>query len=157
MWRAESVSPTDWKLRQMMSSPEREALWDWPDEAPVQNGQDGFLNHLRFVALRCRARARADMFQACALLTSDKTQSIRAHAEALAQCLNEALCKRAVFFRPGTTELSFDEAWLVQLASALRRGDEDSVRFLLHSRVRPEHHRNMRFLVSRISEQFPHI
>ena len=157
MWRLDVLSPKEWTLRKMMSLPEREAHWDWPDEAPVQKGQDGFLNHLRFVALRCRTRARADMFKACALLSSDNTQSIRAHAEALALCLNEALSKRAVFFRPGTPELSFDEAWLVQLASALRRGDEHSVRFLLHSRVRPEHHRNMRFLVSRISEQFPHI
>jgi len=141
----------------MMSLPEREAVWEWPEDAPVQKGQDGFLNHLRFVALGCRARARTDMFKACALLTTDKTQSMRAHAEALVQCLNEAMSTRVVFFRPGTKELSFDEAWLVQFARALRHEDEDSVRFLLHSRVRPEHHRNMRFLVSRISEQFSQI
>ncbi|MEM6696595.1 MAG: hypothetical protein AAF626_18180, partial [Pseudomonadota bacterium] len=70
---------------------------------------------------------------------------------------NEALAKRAVLFRPGTAELSFDEAWLVQLASALRRDDELSVRFLLHSRVGREHHRHMRFLLSRITEQFSRI
>ena len=145
------------KLRHIMPLPQQEALWEWPEDAPEETGQSGFLNHLRFVSLGCRAKARADMFKACALLTTDKSQSIRAHAEALVRCLNEALSKRAILFRPGTEELSFDETWLLQFAAALRRDDEDSVRFLLHSRVAPEHRRNMRFLVSRISEQFSQI
>ncbi len=135
----------------------QEAIWEWKDEGPVQDGLDGFLNHVRFVALGCRAKGRTDIFKACALLSMDKSQSIRAHAEALVQCLNEALAKRPVLFRPGTEELSFDEAWLVQLAAALRRDDEDSVRFLLQSRVVPEHHRHIRFLLTRISRQFSQI
>ena len=131
-----------------------EAQWEWPESAPREDGQHGFLNHLRFVALGCRARARTDLFKACALLSTDKSQSIRAHAEALVCCLGEALDRRAVLFRPGTAELSFDEAWLVQLAAALHRGDEPSTRFLLQSRVAPQHRRHIRFLIARISEQF---
>ncbi|MGR3511929.1 MAG: hypothetical protein ACU0GG_04140 [Paracoccaceae bacterium] len=106
------------------------------------------------MALKCRAQARADVFQACALLVTDKSQSMQAHAEALVQCLHEALPKRAVFYRPGTAELSYDEAWIMQLATALQNGDAFSVRFLLQSRVAPEHHRHIRFLVSRISNGF---
>ncbi|MEO0918805.1 MAG: hypothetical protein AAFY31_17810 [Pseudomonadota bacterium] len=133
---------------------EREARWKWPETTPLDAGGYGFLNHLRFVALGCRAKSRADLFKACALLTADKSQSARAHAEALVLCLNDALSKRAIFFRPGTTELSFDEAWLVKLATAIRRGDDASTQFLLRSRVSREHRRHVRFLVARISEQF---
>lgn len=132
----------------------REAQWERPDDSPVERGPTGFLNHLRFVALACRAKGRADLFKACALLSTDKSWSMRAHAEALMLCLNDALSQRAVLFRPGTVELSFDEAWLIELATALRRDDEASVRFLLHSRVKREHHRHIRFLVTRISEHF---
>lgn len=137
-----------------MPLPRKKADWERSDECPVEQGPTGFLNHLRFVALGCRAKARADLFKACALLWTDGSGSIRAHAEALMLCLNDALSKRAVLFRPGTVELSFDEAWLIELATALRREDEASVRFLLQSRVKPEHHRHIRFLVTRISERF---
>lgn len=129
----------------------------WSEEAPPEGGADAFLNQLRFVALGCRSKPRTDLFEACALLTMDKSQSIRAHAEALVRSLNDALSKRAILLRPGVKEVSFDEAWLLQLAQALQRGEEASVSFLLWSRVRPEHHRHIRFLVSRISEHFARI
>lgn len=94
------------------------------------------------------------MVEACALLATNKAQSFRAHAEALVRCLNQALSKQAIFFRPGTRDVSFDEAWLMQLARALDGAAEDNVQFLLRSRVAPEYHRHMRFLVSRIAERF---
>ena len=129
-------------------------VWDRKDEAPVELGSRGFINHLRFVALGCRSKARTDLFRVCAVLSSERSQSIQAYSEALMLCINDALEARAVLFRPGTREHSFDEAWLVQLANCLQRGEEASVRFLLCSRVKREYHRNLRFLVSRISEQF---
>lgn len=122
------------------------------DETVVTRGADAFLNHLRFVALECRAKARTDLFEACALLSLDKSASLRAHAEALVRSLPQALSKRAILFRPGVRERSFDEAWLVRLAEALHRGDDASARFLLHSRVRSEHRRHIRFLIGRIAE-----
>ncbi|MEM9425831.1 MAG: hypothetical protein AAGA06_03930 [Pseudomonadota bacterium] len=131
-----------------------EARWDWPDAAPLDRSDAGFLNHLRFVSLGCRAKARTDLFEACALLTVTRSQSFKAHAEALLLCLNQALGKQAVFYRPGVAERSFDENWLLRLSVALARGDEASATFLLYSRVAREHHRHIRFLISRMSERF---
>lgn len=141
-------------MHQTMPMAQKNTAWDWSEDTAAEQGKSDLLNHLRFVALGCRAKARADLFHACALLSMDRSSSIRAHAEALMRCLDSALDRRAVMFRPGTMEHSFDEAWLLQLAAALRRDDEDSTRFLLHSRVAREHQRHVQFLVSRISEQF---
>ncbi|MEM8788888.1 MAG: hypothetical protein AAGE76_11565 [Pseudomonadota bacterium] len=128
-----------------------------PAEIPAASPQAGdlaFLNHLRFVAMSCRAKARADLFEACALLQTDKTASQAAHAEALMRCLNQALGRQARLHPPGTGELSFDEAWLLQLGRAVALADGASARFLLTSRVKPEHRRLVRFLIGRISECF---
>ncbi len=113
-----------------------------------------FLNHLRLVAMQCRAKARADLFEACALLSMDRTGSQAAHAEALMRCLNQALGQTARLHAPGTDELSFDEAWLMQLGRAVARGDEASTTFLLCSRIAVEHRRSIRFLVSRAAACF---
>ncbi|MEM7752607.1 MAG: hypothetical protein AAF230_04280 [Pseudomonadota bacterium] len=129
--------------------------WHSPEIAPQDRGETGFLNHLRFVALGCRAQARTDLFEACALLTTIRSQSLRAHAEALMLCLSQALGKQAIFFRPGVDEHSFDEDWLLRLSRALAEGDEASATFLLQSRVAKEHHRHIRFLLGRICRQFP--
>ncbi len=131
-----------------------EAAWDWPEAEPADRSEAALLNHIRFVALGCRAKARTDLFQACALLHSSGTQSFRLHAEALVQCLNDALGKQAVLFRPGTTERSFDEMWLLQLMGVLSTGDEASATFLLHSRIDREKHRLMRYLLLRVSAPF---
>ena len=64
------------------------------------------------------------------------------------------MTRRPVLLRTGSEEVSFDEAWLIQLAKALARADDDSADFLLRSRVAQPHRRNIRFLVSRISDCF---
>ncbi|MEM8579992.1 MAG: hypothetical protein AAGF50_02190 [Pseudomonadota bacterium] len=113
-----------------------------------------FLNLLRLVGRDCRAKARADLFQACATLSVDSSAAKMAHAEVLMRCLSQALEKTPIFYRPGEQSLSFDEAWLLQLASAIARGDTDSRTFLLHSRIVPHARRNCAFLVSAIVDQF---
>ena len=123
-----------------------------PETSPIEGNALAFLNQLRFAALKCRSRPRGNLFEACALLAVERTQSFEAHAEALMQCLNDALGTRAVLYRPGIEETSFDEAWLLSLASALAEKDHDSAQFLLRSRVTKEHQRHVRFLVGRISE-----
>lgn len=138
----------------MVALTKTDVNWDWPETAPTDSSDTAFLNHIRFTALGCRAKAKADLFEACALLTVNKTQSFKAHAEALMSCLDDALAKRSTFFRPGTQERSFDESWLLQLAAAISRADEASIAFLLNSRIDRRHHRHIRFLVGRISEQF---
>ncbi|MCY4336347.1 MAG: hypothetical protein OXC60_16955 [Litoreibacter sp.] len=113
-----------------------------------------FLNHLRFVAMDCRVKPRTDLFEACALLKVDKAASRNAHAEALMRCLAEALGKPARLYAPGVEEFTFDEQWLIRLGKACTSGDEDSLRFLLSSRVAFENRRFVRFLVGRIAECF---
>lgn len=138
----------------MQPQRQTDPAWEWPEAAPLDASETGFLNHLRFTAMACRAKARTDLFEACALLSVDRTQSRKAHAEALVLSLNQALGKRPIFYRPGDTERSFDESWLLRLASTLARGDEASATFLLHSRIERVQHRHILFLMSRISEQF---
>ncbi|MEM6941599.1 MAG: hypothetical protein AAF943_16285 [Pseudomonadota bacterium] len=113
-----------------------------------------FLNHLRFVAMQCRVKPKTDLFEACALLQTNRTASREAYAEALMRCLSEALGKPARLHAPGTAELSFDEEWLVQLGRASATGDEPSRRFLLGSRVAHANRRLVGFLVGQIAECF---
>jgi hypothetical protein len=115
------------------------------------------LNTLRVVALECRVAAQMDLFKACALLSTQPDVARDAHARALIKCLRQVTSRKTTFFQPGTTEISFDEAWLVQALSAIKRGDGDSFSFLIRSRVPREHQRNIGFLIRGISEQFPQV
>lgn len=108
----------------------------------------GFLNHLRFVAMDCRAKPKAKLFESCALLHGEKSAPKEAFAQALMRCLPEALGKPVRLLSPGCNETTFDEDWLMQLGQACSSGDSTSVRFLLHSRVAPEHRRPVQFLIS---------
>lgn len=112
------------------------------------------INQLRMVSLRCRSCARIDLEQACALLLADPADAKMRHAEILMRGFYQAVSKRPVFFRPGTTELSFDEAWLGSLLDAMDRGDNDSFQFLIQSRVPRWTQRNLAYLIRSISDQF---
>ncbi|MEM1073736.1 MAG: hypothetical protein AAF665_09540 [Pseudomonadota bacterium] len=112
------------------------------------------INHLRLVALRCRSAARVDMDQACALLMANPADSQMRHAETLMRGFRQAVGRRPVFHRPGTSDLSFDEAWLGRLFEAVERSDDDSFRFLIKSRVPRWTQRNLAYLVRSISDQF---
>ena len=114
----------------------------------------GVLNALRVTALNCRVAARDDLTRACALLSQSREQSRGAYASALVRCLTEALGKAPVFFRPGEAELSFDEAWLTRLLMATASGDQDSLAFLIRSRVPGIYQRNVAFLIKGTAEQF---
>jgi len=112
------------------------------------------LEHLREANLKCRAAPRANLFEACALLAYDHHDVRVSHANIMMRCLKEALGRRPRILRPGTQELSFDEAWLVELISAAGRSDEQSFAFLLRSRVEQHARRSITFLAARIAEQF---
>ena len=113
-----------------------------------------FLNHLRFVAMNCRVKPRTDLFEACALLKVERSDSRDAHADALMRCLKEAFGKPARLYAPGTQDLTFDEQWLMRLGLSYAANDRDSQSFLLGSRVSAENRRLVGFLVSRIAEHF---
>lgn len=113
-----------------------------------------FLNHLRFMAMQCRAKPQAELFKACALLQITSTANQAAHSEALVRCLSQALGQPAKLLAPGTAELTFDEQWLIQLGTACATGDDLSRAFLLRSRVGRENRRLINFLVTRIVDCF---
>lgn len=132
----------------------------WPDAAvfppmvePSAEARS-LLNRLRWVARRCRASARMDLFEACAVLSTDRDVADTAHAEVLMKGLSQALGKMPVFFRPGVHEISFDEAWLLRVVDALSRDDDASLVFLLRSRVHPSACRNLSYLIRSVSERF---
>ncbi|MEP5762274.1 MAG: hypothetical protein ABJ327_23760 [Litoreibacter sp.] len=112
------------------------------------------LNHLRVAALGCRAAARADLFEACAVLSTSESVSQNAYAETLMKCLGQALEKTPITYRPGVEDISFDEAWLLQAAQSAGDGDWHSFEFLLRSRVPHRSRRNLASLIVSISEQF---
>jgi hypothetical protein len=120
------------------------------NETDVASEDFALLNHLRFVAMSCRSKPRSDLFVACALLQSTPVAEAQAFAEALMRCLAEALGKPARLHAPGVAELSFDEAWLAALCRAARTQDEASLRFLLDARIKREHRRLVRFLLTRV-------
>lgn len=124
------------------------------DVAPLDEASRAVLNQLRLVALDCRAAARTDLFEACALLSMNNNVARTAHADALMKCLPQATGKTPKILRPGVSEVSFDEAWIMRLVACIWRGDTDSFEFLLRSRVQPWARRNIGFLIKSLSEQF---
>lgn len=131
-------------------------LWgDSRDWQPRISARDyAFLDFLRRIHLSCRTKPRTTLFEACALLHSNRSKELDAHAEALMRCLSDAFRKSARLHAPGTVELSFDERWLLQLGTAVTANDEASVAFLVHSRISAEHRRLIRFLMGRIAQSF---
>lgn len=110
------------------------------------------LNRLRLLSLRCRAARRIDVFSACALLSRDRSEAAHAYATAFLRALPQALDRTPVFHIPGADEISFDEAWILQLLQAIRAGQNDSIAFLIASRIRACHRRQIAFLARGLSE-----
>lgn len=112
------------------------------------------LNALRIIALKCRSAPRADLFEACALLSIKSEVAQDAHARALLKCLRQAVAHPPIFYRPEAQDISFDEAWLVQSLIAAHKGDADSFAFLIRSRVFKVHQRQIAFLIKGIARKF---
>ncbi|MFS4583411.1 hypothetical protein [Phaeobacter sp. C3_T13_0] len=125
---------------------------------PAFSEQDySILNTLRLAAMGCRVAARTDLFEACALLFVDGEDAKRTYVDTFVKCLPEALMRRIKWLRPGTTEVSFDEAWVLRCLSRISADDHDSLGFLLRSQIEPGQRRYIGFLLGHISEQFPKI
>lgn len=108
---------------------------------------------LRRLAPRCQAGARLDLFHACAMLSTDSGVAARSYAEALLRGLAVVLGRVPVLHQPGASELSFDEAWIASLLTAARRGDEDSTRFLLASRLPRHARRQIGWLAAQLAQR----
>ncbi|UWR21876.1 hypothetical protein [Sulfitobacter sp. S190] len=113
--------------------------------------QAAAIDHLRAIAARVRSAPRTDLFEACAVLASDRTKARDAGSEVLIRCLGQGLGHAPVFFRPGTPELSFDEAWLAQALRCATRGDRDSLTFLVYRRIAPCARRNLGALIADVA------
>jgi hypothetical protein len=61
--------------------------------------------------------------------------------------LPAALGRRLVFFEDSSTELSFDEAWLLNLFDAVHRADHDRYCFAMRSRMSRANASALHFLV----------
>jgi hypothetical protein len=124
---------------------------DAPDPAPAPVPRGVAL--LRVLAPACRAKARLDLFQACAMLAMDRDQAAQAYAEALVRTLHQGLGRAPVLHRVGEAEMSFDERWLAALFDAQARGDDDSFAFLIRRRLTRGATRQIGFLVAALARR----
>lgn len=120
--------------------------------APVMLA-DERLNALRMTALDCRAAPRQDLFKACALLSADREVAQEAYARALIKSLRLALNRKVTFYRPGTAQVSFDEAWLIRAVTSAQNGDVDSFNFLIRSRVPHIYQRQIAYLIKGVADK----
>lgn len=120
----------------------------------VSDAQRALLNRLRLASMECRAAAHTDLFQACALLTLDGEDAKRTYITTFVKCLPNAVGKRIKWYRPGSDEISFDEAWIIRGITSIQGNDQNSLEFLLKSRIRAADRRYIGFLMARISDQF---
>ena len=110
------------------------------------------LNRLRFQASTCRAGAYLDIYHACALLDPTAEEAEEAHFSVLLRVLEQALDSKPVFYRPGETDRTFDERWLVSLIDARMRNDKSSFGFLIHRRVTMPKRRIVAALVNGLTD-----
>lgn len=119
-----------------------------PQRQPEMTPVPGVIAMLRRMAPACRAKARLDLFHACAMLSLDRGQAAQGFAEALLRTLEQGLGRMPVLHRAGSAEMSFDESWLAALFAAEARGDADSFAFLTRSRLNRAAVRQIGFLVA---------
>lgn len=101
--------------------------------APAQVDR-GVLALLRMTGARCRVMRRAAPVEACALLAGPRAPE--AAAALLLRGFNgENGVPRLRLYQPGAADVSFDEAWLLAALAAAKRGDTDSLTFLLARRL----------------------
>ncbi|MBZ8118836.1 hypothetical protein KUD11_09260 [Roseovarius sp. LXJ103] len=131
----------------------RQEAYPAPDPVAPEGGLT-LINHLRVIGLRCRAAREAAPLESCALIGATDDTARALHAETLMRALPHALGHAPVLYRPGSAALSFDEAWIMQLARALASGDMPSAEFLLRSRVPLHARRSLSFLLRSVSEHF---
>ena len=118
-------------------------------EIPGTNS--GLIDFLRVTHQLCRAKPKIDLIRACDILKAHEEAALSAFVETLVRGLPAALQRVVNFHSPGCDELSFDEAWLVRIIQSYTAQDENSLAFLLQSRVRPEARPHFIYLIGKIS------
>ncbi|MGB0661625.1 MAG: hypothetical protein ACPGNV_15790 [Mangrovicoccus sp.] len=96
---------------------------------------DWVLNAFRIAHLNEPDEKQVDLFEACELLALDRYAAAQTYATALALSASQALGREVQFAAPGSGQLTFDEAWLLRLLDRSLVHDDESVAFLVSSRV----------------------
>ena len=109
------------------------------------------LRGIRRTAARSRARARLDLFGACAMLSADRATAGRAYLDTFLRTVAQGLGRAPVIYCEACPQMSFDERWVLALLDAQRRGDRDSFAFLLCSRLPRVARRHIAFLIAGIA------
>lgn len=120
--------------------------YDHTRDAGVDTVDRPRLEWIRIAALECRLARKATPESLCGLVTEADDGSGTGYLRALLRLLPVALDRRMVFRRPGTTDPTFDEAWLLRLLSSVEDRDVDSLIFALASRVPRHFHGQVKFL-----------
>lgn len=108
---------------------------------------------LRVLMRQCRAKARVEVFTACAFLQQNPSHLAQAYADALLRILAQALPSGFVVHAPQSAERSFDENWLMALMDSIRRGDQSSTDFLLRARLPHSVRRSVGWLAAQMQER----
>lgn len=96
------------------------------------------LERLRTASVSVQLAPRVEPFKFCALIEAAPDREADAYLDALLRVAPGALGRPLLIRRQGAAGPSFDEAWLLALISAARRGDTASLRFAVASRTRSD-------------------
>ena len=132
-------------LSQSQNETERQGFSDIPGE------NSGLIDFLRVTHQLCRTKPKIDFIRACDVLKAREEAALSAYVETLIRGLPAALQRVIKFHNPGSSEMSFDEAWLMRTIQSHIVRDENSLAYLLTSRVRPEARPHLVFLIEKIS------
>ncbi|MEM9735871.1 MAG: hypothetical protein AAF908_04630 [Pseudomonadota bacterium] len=120
--------------------------------ARVQPAPSPELDRIRHCAMTCRLAPRGDENALCDLMRTGAVGGREAHLKALLRLLPIALDRRTVFHRPGTADVTFDEAWLMRLLESVRSGEPHNLIFGLASRLPRHFHGPILFLATGAAE-----
>ena len=119
---------------------------------PAEGLRDADLAFIRVMGARCRCGRRVDLLQACAQLSANKSRAADAIISALIQGLDgQDGTTKLRLFEPNAEMQSFDERWILAGLAAARRGDLDSLNFLLTRRLPKEKRRQIGFLIGALA------
>jgi hypothetical protein len=117
--------------------------------APAAGADRAALEHLRSVARAALIAPPLDLHRACALIPDAAATQRDGDASLLVRALDRASARPMTFHPVGAREMSFSEAWLLQLLGALRGDDAASALFLVGRLVLRPHRRAILFLAQR--------
>ena len=126
-----------------------------PQETCRDQRHGAALALLRVLMRQCRAKARLEPFEACAVLQNAPHEGAQPYADALLRILAQGLDHGPVIHRVGAPECSFDENWLLALMDAISRDDRTSTAFLLRARLPLHLRRHVGWLTVQMMQRLP--